>query len=207
MPNYELNIDFDETDLGTIWLANEKVIIVKHTSSPCGNKVAWISFKPFMHNTIQWETSFAVYASNTEIQGGATINKLSDKNASTKILYDFADGYFGSAVPCSELGANTYAVKNSMADFPVLTFGLAQDVSVNGKAFVNNPINAISIPYGQSASMTPIEKVDVYLRNDINDGTVISHIMSTSLLVEYTEAETSHTIAYDGKVSGFYPVV
>ncbi|MCD7726157.1 MAG: hypothetical protein LUI12_11525 [Clostridiales bacterium] len=206
MPNYELNINITETDLQTIYAADEKIIIVKHTEGSAGKDVAWISFRPFMHNTIQWTTEFAIYASNTEVQGGATINKLSDRKASTKIIYDFNEGYFAGAEPCSELAANTYAVKNSMKGYPALTFGLAQDVSVNGRAFANNPINAISIPFGQSASMTPIEKVDVYLRNDINDGTVISHIMSVALPVEYSESEVSHSIAYDGTVGKFYPL-
>lgn len=206
MSKYRLNIDFNEKDLKTIFNAGEKVIIVKHTKAGIGKRVAWVSFQPFMHNTIDWENSFAVYSSNTEVQGGATISKLSDKDAATKIIYNFKNGYFADATPDTALGENTYAIKNSMAEYDALTFGLAQDVSVNGEAFANNPINAISVPFGQSASMTPIERIDVYLRNDIEDGTVISHIMSVALPVEYSEMETSHTIAYDGSVGKFYPV-
>ena len=66
-----------------------------------------------------------------------------------------------------------------------------------------NPINAVFVPYEQSISMTPIEKVDIYLRSDINDGTVISHVSSVPLTVEYEENETEHTIAYN-KETGFY---
>lgn len=206
MPQYRLNIEFNEKDLQTIYGANEKVIIVKHTAGDVGEKVAWVSFQPFMHNTIDWETSFAIYVSNTAVQGGATINKLSDKQAATKILYKFKEGVFKDAVPLPDLSSNTYALSNEMGDYSSLTFGLAQSVVVNGAAFANHPINAIDVPFGQTANMTPIERVDVYLRNDINDGTVISHIVSVALPIEYGESESEHTVAYNGEIGKFYPI-
>ncbi|MBP3474949.1 MAG: hypothetical protein J6K48_01300 [Lachnospiraceae bacterium] len=206
MSNYELNIDFKESDLSMIYAAGEKVVVVKHTAGDQDKQVAWLTFKPFAHNTIQWQENYAVYASDTELQGGAAINKLSDKEAATKVVYGFDKGYFGTATPCNDLEENSYGIKNDMAGYPLLTFGLAQDVTVNGRAFANNPINAISIPYGQSANMTPIEKVDVYLRKDVDDGTVISHIMSVALPVTYGEGENVHSIEYDGSIGKFYPV-
>ncbi|MDR2888245.1 MAG: hypothetical protein LBV33_00165 [Lachnospiraceae bacterium] len=206
MAKYRLNIEFTEKDLSTIYNADEKVIVVKHTTAGENNQVAWVSFKPFIHNTIDWENDFAVYASTTEIQGGATISKLSDKYAGTKIVYELSKGYFANAIPTDELAENTYAVKNMMKDNDALTFGLAQSVAVNGQAFVNHPINAISVPYGQGAYMTPVEKVDVYLRNDIRSSTVISRIMSIALPVEYSGSEGEHTITYDGAIGKFFPI-
>ena len=51
-----------------------------------------------------------------------------------------------------------------MTGYPVLTFGLAQNVVVNGEGFPNHPINAIYVPFGQAATMTPIERIDIYLK-------------------------------------------
>ncbi|MDR2888246.1 MAG: hypothetical protein LBV33_00170 [Lachnospiraceae bacterium] len=206
MSSYRLNIKFNEKDLKTIYMANEKVVVIKHTAGAESSQVVWVSFRPFMFNTIDWENNFAVYSSSSEIQGGAVINKLSDKEAATKIRYDFEDGYFRNAVPANDLGNNTYAIRNQMTGYDALTFGLAQSVVVNGIAFANHPINAVSVPFGQSADMTPIEKIDIYLRGDINDGTIVSHVMSVSLPVEYEGMDTEHTVAYDGLIGKFYPV-
>lgn len=203
MSKYRLNIKINDQDLKTIYKANEQIVIVKHTAGNADSQVAWVSFKPFMNNTVDWENNFAVYASNTEVQHGAVINKLSDLAATTKVMYNFEQGVFQKPEIVPALGKNTYAVKNDMADYDGLTFGLAQDVQVNGIGMAKNPINAVFVPYEQSISMTPIEKVDIYLKSDINDGTVISHVSSVPLTVEYEENETEHTIAYN-KETGFY---
>lgn len=206
MSKYRLNVNFSENDLRTIYKANEKVVIVKHTAGNADSQVAWVSFKPFMENTIDWSNEFAVYASTTDVENGATINKLSDKDAATKIQYQFCDGIFQSATPQASLGDNTYALSNQMIDYMGLTFGLAQSVNVNGEAFANHPINALYLPYGQGVNMTPIEKVDVYLKADVEEGTVISHISSIVMPVEYAESDTEHTIIYNGSTGKFIPV-
>ncbi|MGN0432465.1 MAG: hypothetical protein ACI4EQ_08945 [Lachnospiraceae bacterium] len=203
MPKYRLNIKFTDKDLQTIYKANEKVVLVKHTAGNGDSQVAWVCFSPFMNNTIDWENQFAVYASNTEIQQGAEISKLSDLAATTKVVYEFEQAIFQKPALAAGLGDNTYAVKNKMSDYDGLTFGLAQDVQVNGVGIANNPINAVFVPYGQAISMTPIERIDVYLKNDINDGTVISHVTTIPLSVSYEENEVEHTIAYNS-ATGFY---
>jgi len=206
MPNYRLNVKFNENDLRTIYKANEKVVIAKHTAGNADSQVAWISFKPFMENTIDWSDEFAVYASTTDIENGASINKLSDKDAEARLLYQFKEGIFQDATPQAALGDNTYSLSNQMNDYAGLTFGLAQNVNVNGEAFVNHPINALYLPYGQSANMTPIERIDIYLNSDVEIGTIISHISSIVLPVEYRETETVHTIQYEGSTGVFFPV-
>ena len=75
---------------------------------------------------------------------------------------------------------------------------------VNGEAFERNPINAVFVPRGQFATMTPIERIDVYLKNDIVDSTVISHIQSKALTVEYGEGESVHTLKYNDVTGQFY---
>lgn len=205
MPKYKLNIKISEKDLQVLYRANEKIVIVKHTAEDSDTQVAWVTFGPFMNNTVEWETQFALYASNTELQSGASINKLSDIAASTQTIYQFKEGIFQSPISESTIGSNTYALRHAMSGYPVLTFGLAQSVAVNGEGFANHPINAIYVPFGQAATMTPIETLDVYLKNDINSSTVISHIMSEKLTVSYTE-ESEHTIAFDGRTGAFYLV-
>ena len=209
MPNYSLNVEFDEKDLPILHKAKQKVIIVKHTNADDNensNHVAWVTFTPYIHNSVDWSTEFALYASTSLSQNGATINKLSDKMASPKLNYIFDEAIFQKAKAVPSLGSNTFAVTNEMAEEPALTFGLAQNVNVNNTAYANHPINAILVPRGQTAEMTPIERIDVYLQSNINNSTVISQISSLSLEVEYSGEETEHTIKYDGITGRFVPV-
>lgn len=209
MGSYKLNILFDSENLPTIYEAGEQVVIVKHTSTdsnPSSPHVAWVTFKPFEKNTVEWTTEFAVYASNTKTEEGAIINKLSDKYAATRVDYHFNKGTFINAQSEPTVGANTYVVSNDSTDTPYLTFGLAQSVNVNGDAYANHPINAIAVPIGHKADMTPYERVDVYLKSQINNGTVLSNIGSIALPVDYEGAATEHTIAYDGSTGRFSPV-
>lgn len=206
MAKYRLNIQFTEKDLQTIYNTGEKVIIVKHTNENLDNQVAWVSFCPFMYNTIEWENVFSIYASTSELKDGIIIHKLSSKSASTRISYNFKQGIFQHAMPQVSLTDNTYAVRNSMDMYTHLTFGLAQNSIINGYIADNHPINAVKVPYGQIVTMTPIEKIDVYLGKDIDDGTIISHIRSVSLPVEYGDLIKECTIAYNGITGRFYPI-
>lgn len=205
MPKYKLNIKISEKDLQILYRASEKIVIVKHTAEGTDTQVSWVTFGPFMNNTVEWETQFALYASNTEIQNGASINKLSDIAASTQTLYQFEEGIFQKPVSVSTISPNTYALRHGMTGYPVLTFGLAQSVVVNGEGFANHPINAVYVPFGQAATMTPVERLDIYLKNDLISSTVVSHIMSEKLTISYTE-ETEHTVAYNGETGAFYLV-
>lgn len=55
--NYRLNVHFNEDDL-------KEVEPVRDVESPVG----WGSFKPWHQNKVDWENTFAIYASNSEIQ-------------------------------------------------------------------------------------------------------------------------------------------
>lgn len=204
MASYRLNITFKEKDMDLIYETGEKVVLVKHTEGNADSQVAWVTFDPLMYNTIDWQNNFAVYASTSDLQNGAKISMMSDKMASPKILYNFDNGYFKNPAPTETLGVNTYAISNNFNHKKALTFGLAQQIVVNDEAFPNKPINAILVPYGQSAQMTPIEKIDVYLMRDIETSTVVSKIMSPILTVIYEGEIITNTIEYNGDTGKFF---
>ena len=205
MSKYRLNIDFSKgEDLDLVYKAMEKVVLVKHTEGSTDSQVAWVTFSPLMRNTVDWETDFAVYASTSEVQNGAQINMMSDMAASTMVMYNFEDGYFKNPEPSDIIGANTYAICNNYEQKQALTFGLAQGVNVNNEAFPNKPINAILVPFGQSAQMTPIERIDVYLMCNIDTSTVVSKIYSPVLTVTYKDDEFEHSIEYNANTGKFF---
>jgi hypothetical protein len=203
MPSYRLNINFSGSDLDTIYKAGERVVVVKHTEER-NSLIAWVSFKPFERNTIDWETQFALYAASGEIQSGAVINKLSDCMGQCRVNSIFENGYFSKTEPDDSIGLNSYEVTNHDGDKKILTFGLAQGVNVNGIAFPNNPINAVLVPRGHHAVMTPTERIDVFLEARAENSTVLSRIDSKSVSLTYSGDVRDISLNYDPKNGAFY---
>ncbi len=161
------------------------------------------AFRPFQYNTVDWSVEYALYASGTPVQHGSRIDKIADKTASSKLIYTFCQGIFHNPMLPEAVGVNSYAVRNAFTGSSSFTFGLAQNVVVNGRVYVNMPINAIEVPYGQSAEMTPVEKLDLYLINDLQTLTVISGVTIPGLTVNYKYGEPEHTVMYNRMTGSF----
>ncbi len=180
---------------------NQKVVIVKEApgnSSP----VAWVTFSPFEINTVSWQETYGVYASNTVMEGTAKIEKSSYAQASEKQCYNFEFGTFNAPVADKDLPSNTYEVKNAMMTPSQLTFGLAQDVVANGVSYEGSPINAVQIMSNESATFTPHERISIFMQSDLDDGMVISRIKSQALQLDFAK-QADIVIKYEPTVGGF----
>lgn len=206
MNSYELQINFTEDALKAIYAAGEKLIITKEVAGNKGRSVCWVSTLPFLKNTIKWTEEYMLYASREEAMNGATIDKLSEVDALSELLYDFKDAIFENAHGSSSVGTNEYGLTNKMNQYNYLTFGLAQKVTVNGTGTEGRPINAVTLPYNHTATFSPIERVRVCLSNDLNNGMVITKEFSNSINVTYSGTETAKTIEYDTSRGIFVPV-
>lgn len=203
MSTYKLNITFTDAALETIYAAGQKLAIVKHVEGDSGSPVIWVSTLPFENNVIEWENNYQLYASRQEAMNGATISKLSETTGITSLEFAFKEGFFQDAQTSKMVGSNEYGVHNAMDAYPSLTFGLAEAVRVNGELQTGKPINAILLPYNHTAVMSPIEKVQVFLANDIDDGVVQTREFSNAIEVTFRGNETEKSIRYD-ELKGIY---
>lgn len=160
---------------------------------------------PFENNVIEWENNYQLYASRQEAMHGASISKLSETEGITNLAFDFKDGIFQNAQANKAVGSNQYGIHNAMDAYASLTFGLAEAVRVNGELQNGKPINAILLPYNHTAVMSPVEKVQVFLANDIDDGVVQTREFSNVIEVTYTGNESEKTIRYDETKGIFVP--
>lgn len=206
MSNYELEIKFTEEALKAIYAAGETLIITKEVAGNKGKSVCWVSTLPFLNNTVKWSEEYMLYASREEAMNGATINKLSDVDAISELIYDFDNAIFDNAHTSSTVSKNEYGLANQMDQYPYLTFGLAQKVTVNGANTEGRPINAVTLPYNHTATFSPIEKVRVFLANDLNNGMVITKEFSNAIDITYSGTDVKKTIAYDTTKGMFVPV-
>lgn len=206
MSNYKLNVSFSDEALKTIYAAGQKLAIVKSVEGDSGNPVVWVATLPFENNEIEWQNNYQLYSSRQEAMHGATISKLSETAGITELAYDFKDAVFQNAQSSAAVGKNEYGVHNMMSAYASLTFGLAEAVRVNGETQTGKPINAILLPYNHTAVMSPIEKIQVFLANDINDGVVQTREFSNKIELVYSGNETEKTIKYDETKGLFVPV-
>ncbi|MBP3459983.1 MAG: hypothetical protein J6K58_12305 [Lachnospiraceae bacterium] len=205
MSKYKLNINFTEEALKVIYSAHQRVALTKAVQGNVGKSVIWVATLPFERNMIEWEENYMLYSSREEVQNGASIKKLSDTTAIDNVVYEFDSAIFQNAKPSDCVSANEYAVHNAMDNYESLTFGLAQEVKVNGQTKKGNPINALTLPYNHTAVMAPVEKVRVFLANSVDDGIVMSKQFSNAIEVEFRGGETEKTITYDCEKGMFIP--
>lgn len=203
MSLYRLNIKFTEDGLDVIYKAHQRLTLTKAVEGSAGKSVIWVATLPFKSNAIEWTDDYMLYSSVDEVQNGASISKLSDTTANDNVVYDFANTTFQNAKPADCVSINEYAVSNTMHQYDNLTFGLAQEVKVNGMVKQGNPINALTLPYNHTAVMKPIEKVRVFLANSVDDGIVMSKQFDNAIEVEFHDDETEKTITYDCKKGMF----
>lgn len=206
MSKYKLNVTLSDAALQTIYGAGQKLAIVKAVAGNSGVPVVWVSTLPFESNVIEWENEYQIYASREEAMHGATISKLSETAGITNLSFDFKDGIFQNAQPSQMVGANEYGIHNAMDAYPSLTFGLAEAVRVNGELQQGKPINAVLLPYNHTAAMSPIEKIQVFLAGDINDGVVHTRELSNAIELTYEGNDTEKAIRYDETKGIFVPV-
>ncbi len=199
MAAYNLTIQLSNEDVHTINAAQQKIVIVKQVGGSSGSPVAWVTFSPFENNLVSWEEKYGVYASTTQVQAGATIQKTSAVNpAKPELFYPFETGSFG--FPTGNAGRNNYGVENEYSQ--QFTFGMAQSVTANGSKYDAAPLNAVPVLSNEQATFTPIEIVSVFLHAQFNNGVIISNITSKALDVDLT-SEPSVTIHYSSSQGEF----
>lgn len=201
----KLNLLIDRDDLRTIRDAGENVLIAKPTEREATN-VAWLDFDPFEANSVEWSEEFGLYVSNTAMEHGASIQKLSDVfPAAERAVYALEDDATFHGPTSQQVPPGAFGVDNQMptTEYRALTFGLTQSAVVNGNQLDFRPINAQSVPAGQESTFTPKTTLFVWLDATIESQTVITHVTSRQTKVVFSGAVQEHTLRYDASVGKF----
>ncbi|MCJ8507385.1 hypothetical protein MUU53_05590 [Rhizobium lemnae] len=204
MPNYTLNIAFDQAGLQALSQAGQSVTIAKQSAG--GLQTAWITFQPQLNNIVTWTEQYSVYASTTNAQAGAQIITSSQATAIGGSSYNLnTAGYFDPGVP-NVVASTQYEINNGDPNLKInnvamVTGGLVQGATVNGAA-LSAPICAVGILFNQQAIFTPIETIQIYTSSYSNNGIVISQVAGNALTVTYTTNSTA-SVAYNDQNNQF----
>lgn len=210
MPTYTLNLSISAQDLETIEGAGENIIVAKPVNSTGGTpNVAWLSIKPLEGNQIVWTEDYAMYASTTQIQAGASIFQTSTTPypALDGICYEFdVNGVFsGPTTGPQPVSLGSYSALNDYTAQQAMTFGLTQSATTTSGNFTLSPLNAESVPSDQQVIFTPLTTVWVWLEAQVTSGVVLTSVYSKVAVVTFGGSVTTQALTYDSAHGQFEP--
>jgi hypothetical protein len=210
MPTYTLDLSISAQDLETMEGAGENIVVAKPVGNPSSTpNVAWLSIKPLEGNQIVWTEEYAMYASTTQIQSGASIFQTSTTPypAEDGVCYMFdASGTFpGQATGPQPVAGGSYSVLNDYTAQPSMTFGLTQSATTTSGNYHLSPLNAQAVPSLQQVVFTPFTTVWVWLEAQINSGVVITEVISKVAIVTFGGSVTTQALTYDATHGQFEP--
>ena len=174
---YELVILFEKKDLSLINQAREKVVLVQATDET-NYRVVWAAFTPFERNLVTWNNQYFLYASTSLPTPEREILIVAEQKAQSQNIYTFnQDRIFSYPEAEPSLNLSQYMVVNNLPyeEMPSLTFGLAQDCTINSLAQASNinsqeikplPINAAIVPSKQFAKFIPRKELFILLASN-----------------------------------------
>ncbi len=205
---YTINLTIDPTGVGQINGANQFITLVKSvvtTPMPSGNlPVAWITFEAFGSVQITWEEIYFLYATTTELQGGATILLASQTQHAAQLGFTYTftkDNVFQVA----QGSGDTYNVTNA-SPLQGLSFGLAQaaTLSTTNSSTGLVPVNSIQVLSNESVSFTPEETISIFLSSEANNGSVLSQVASDAISFTLTSQSPTANIGFSDSNNTFF---
>lgn len=205
MPDYRLVLNVEPSDLRNIKVANQRVALAKPVADRAGNvqlNVIWLSIDPFEATTIEWSEDYWIYASTSAVQAGAPITRISETDgpASDGGYYAFDNTTtFRDFQKTSSIAGGTYSAKNLVphAQYPMLTFGLAQSALIGSQPVTASPISATSVLSLQDIDMTPLTHVYVWLQSQARSNTIITSVAGNRAVAQFGDGVTDIILNYD----------
>jgi hypothetical protein len=194
MADFELTIQFTQDDTKTINSEGFVVAIVKGPHSQPDPKPLWAVLVPFEKNVVAWQGIYGLYASPDPVEQETVISASSTQYpAEPGVVYPFTNNVFDAPTGITQPG--DYAVENNTSE--VLTFGLAQTVTANGKTYDASPVNALAFGNQMTGIFEPTETISVFLHKETVAGAIIIVTESAALTVDMA-ANPTQTIHYNG---------
>lgn len=208
MARYTLNLQIDSQSLSMMYAAGQRITLARSLANAPPN-VTWIVFNPMQMNTVTWDDTYGLYASTTNIANGATIQQMSivPPPARDAAIYPFQPSLiFGNPTPGGP-PPGSYAIQNAVppSSWPMLTFGLTQDATVNGVSTSPRPVSATPMMSQMVSTLTPTETITLWLQSSFGSSTVVTNILGPTTRVNYGGSVTSATLRYDPNRGVFVP--
>lgn len=201
MPSsYQLKISLTSPQLEGLNHANSYIAVAKPSEG--GNPtVVWQSIRPNKAISMTWEEQYGIYASESRVSAGATIDSVS----STDGMAVKGKGYrlLPSGVfvgPEGELSPNSYHAKNLYSEpNQSLIMGLYQPAEVGSTLIPGNPVSYAPVGRGAEAIMTPYTTLYVWTQSEVKSKTFLTEVVSAKTKVVFGGSVTSVELEYESE--------
>ncbi|MBL4705322.1 MAG: hypothetical protein JKY54_12430 [Flavobacteriales bacterium] len=200
--HYNLRISISQKDLKQLHASGTKIAIGKSNGTAPPN-VVWQSFKPLSNNSISWNEEYGIYTSDTPIQNGATIRKISDTGREVQEGELYTADEHGSIVGPSSNGLQkAYHIQNN-SKIQDLTVGLTQNAHVNGVQISANVVSAVSDSISSVAVLSHDTSVYIWLDSLANPNTIVSNIPVSVTKLSFPQGTSSLAVIYNSATGKF----
>lgn len=199
MSVYSLNLNINQSDLQNLMASGSSIVVGKQIGA---QNVAWIAFRPMSANSVTWVEEYNVYASNTQLQNGATIVQMSNTPASPGTTYALGDsGMFTSQ---GSAPGGSFGILNQTNAFGFsLTFGLSQSANVNGSQLNGNAVSAETVSFQAMTMISPSPSLVVWVQSQIQSSTVVTFVSAPQTRVSFGGGVTQVSLVYNGNSGTF----
>lgn len=207
MSVFSISTGFNQTDLERFYASGTNVVVAKPTGGGQPN-VAWVVYRPLINNLLSWEENYGIYASNVDVQNGATLVQMSATPypAVPSLLYTMqASGAITG--PNSGGSPNAYSILNGYNNLPkgYLTMGLYQNATVDGSTLKGNAVSAAAVIFNSTATMTPSTTVYLWLQSQVVSNTVVTTVTSPMTKVTLSASIPMAALVYNAAAGTFIP--
>lgn len=207
--SYDLKLLIDPSDLERMQATHERVTLAKPVDGHSSPAIVWLVFDPFPVNDITWSENYGIYASNTALQEGAIVTRLSEISSPAEDGAQYALTSSGLLTgPSGGRGVQpgSYGIVNEASNFPgPMSVGLTQSAIVNQTPFDNAPVSAAAAPPNHLVSMTPSLTVFIWLQS-YSSGTIINGIDVPYATATFGGGVNAITMKFDSARGVFVPI-
>ena len=198
MTQYRLIITLTQQGLQEIIESNQRIAIVQMVAGGgSDDAVVWVSFSPFMNNTITWNDDYDAYVSASPVSPGNTVFGMAQSgDVQTGWTYTVQNYQFS---PQQGGPGGAITLVNEMGS--EMTLGLMAQATVDGTVSVG-VVSAAALENAMSVSLTPQSTVAVFLSQS-PAGTVITSLPSNALVVSLAGNPTA-SIGFSAGTKSFY---
>lgn len=181
-------------------VASDALVVLAKPAGITPPNIAWLAVEPRPIMTIAWDSVYGVFASQTGVRVGTTVNVSSMVYpAVARRIYTFDGARFAEARREARVPRGHYDVWN--AGPSPMTFGIVQNARIDGQLILS-PLNAVVLPTDFTADFTPDERVYIWAQSGVTTSVVIRDIPREAAMVTFGR-QRLRTYRFDTDTSRF----
>ncbi|MFN7151153.1 MAG: hypothetical protein ACK4V6_16960 [Microthrixaceae bacterium] len=197
-----ITLDFEPAELDELLGTGSRVMVAREVTTGAGGEptqLVWLSLRDLQETTsITYDpAAMQVFASNTELEPGATVDETAATNVSEGETATWNDGTF--AVTSGQSGSVTVMDSSSVGT----VVGLAGSASVDGSS-ISAPYAAADLFGNEAVEFTDTGRILIWVSNEpFNGGTVLEPVPPSNATTVDVGSQPNARLTYNAPTQTF----